>query len=88
MQESVLRPEAIMSIPRRSQSLWKLYIHQILVCHLIIPYRKQLNGSQDFLKIKQKLGSAEALVYYNPSVPIVLAADGSSDGIGIVISHC
>ena len=30
---------------------------------------------QVFLKIKEKLGSAEALVHFNPSLPIVLDAD-------------
>ena len=38
-------------------------------------------------KIKDKLGSAEGLVHFNPSLPIVLAADASSVGIGAVIFH-
>ena len=40
-----------------------------------------------FLKIKEKLGSAEALVHFNPSIPIFLTADASSVGIGAVIFH-
>jgi len=31
--------------------------------------------------------SAETLVYFNPSLPIVLAVDASSVGIGAVIFH-
>ena len=38
-------------------------------------------------RIKDKLGSAEGLVHFNPSLPIVLAADASSVGIGAVIFH-
>ena len=37
--------------------------------------------------IKDKLGSAEGLVHFNPSLPIFLAADASSVGIGAVIFH-
>ena len=40
-----------------------------------------------FLKIKEILGSADALVHFNPALPIVLAADASSVGIGAVIFH-
>ena len=39
------------------------------------------------VNIKHKLTSAEALVHFNPSLPIVLAADASSVGIGAVIFH-
>ena len=42
---------------------------------------------QVFLQIKEKLGSAETLVHFNPSLPTVLTADASSIGIGAVISH-
>ena len=38
-------------------------------------------------KIKDKLGSAKGLVHFNPSLPIVLAADASSVSIGAVIFH-
>ena len=68
-------------------------IYQISMHRLIVYYRKQSSGSglknvkKPFLKIKEKLGSAEALVHFNPSLPIFLAADASSVDIGAVIFH-
>ena len=41
-----------------------------------------------FHQIKEKLTSAEALVHFNPSLPIILAADAASVGIRAVIFHC
>ena len=42
-----------------------------------------------FLKIKEKLESAKALVHFDPSLSIVLATDASSVSIGAVdISYC
>ena len=37
--------------------------------------------------LSTNLGSAETLVHFNPSLPIVLAADASSVVIGAIISH-
>ena len=34
------------------------------------------------------LGSVDALVHFNPALPIVIAADTSSVSIGAVIFHC
>jgi len=38
--------------------------------------------------IKETLTSSEALVHYNPTVPVFLAADVSSVGIGAMLFHC
>jgi len=38
-------------------------------------------------RIKNTLTSSEALVHWNPSLPLFLAADASSMGIGAVLFH-
>ena len=40
-----------------------------------------------FKQAKEALTSSDVLVYYNPSLPIKLAADASAYGVGAVISH-
>ena len=46
------------------------------------------NSCQDvFDRIKKKLVSTEALAHYDPSLPLFLAADASSIGVGAVIFH-
>ena len=40
-----------------------------------------------FVGAKQAMVSAEVLVHYNPELPILVAADASSYGIGAVLSH-
>ena len=40
-----------------------------------------------FSMAKQLLVSSEVLVHYNPQLPLRLAADASSYGVGAVISH-
>ena len=40
-----------------------------------------------FTAAKQKLAEAPVLAHYNPSLPLVLAADASAYGIGAVVSH-
>ena len=40
-----------------------------------------------FAKVKQSLTSAPILAHYDPDLPIHLATDASSHGIGAVISH-
>ena len=39
------------------------------------------------LAVKEKLVSADVLVHYDPCLPITLATDASSYGLGAVISH-
>ena len=53
----------------------------------IAKWRWSVECKEAVLKIKDKLGSVEALVHFNPSLPIVLATDASSVGIGAVIFH-
>ena len=43
--------------------------------------------TQSFQAAKDKLMSAEVLTHYNPELPLRMAADASSYGIGAVISH-
>ena len=50
-------------------------------------WRWRVECKEAVLKIKDKLGLAEALVHFNPSLLIVLAADASSVSIGAVIFH-
>ena len=50
-------------------------------------WRWSVKCKESILKIKDKLGSAEALVHFNPSLPIVLAADALSVGIRAVVFH-
>ena len=46
------------------------------------------NSCQDaFDRIKKQLVSTEALAHYDPSLPLFLAADTSSIGVGAVICH-
>ena len=40
-----------------------------------------------FKKAKDQLTSAKVLVHYDPTLPIIMAADASAYGIGAVISH-
>lgn len=40
-----------------------------------------------FRSIKQILASAETLVHYSPDLPLILAVDASSVGVGAVLSH-
>ena len=40
-----------------------------------------------FQSAKQKLAEAPVLAHYDPSLPLVLAADASAYGIGAVVSH-
>ena len=40
-----------------------------------------------FNRVKQALLSSNALVHYNPSLPLKLAGDASAYGVGAVISH-
>ncbi|CAF3948225.1 unnamed protein product [Rotaria sp. Silwood2] len=42
---------------------------------------------QAFKKIKQILISPLALAHYDPSIPLILAADASNSGVGAVIYH-
>ena len=42
---------------------------------------------QAFMSVKKVLASPLALTHYDPSLPIVLAADASNSGIGAVIYH-
>lgn len=37
--------------------------------------------------MKELLGSNLALIHFNPTLPIIVAADASKEGIGVVISH-
>ncbi len=42
---------------------------------------------RSFQELKQKLGSTEVLVHYDAKLPLKLACDASSYGVGAVISH-
>ena len=40
-----------------------------------------------FKRVKEALGSSQVLAHYDPKLPIKMAADASSYGIGAVVSH-
>ncbi|KAK3773179.1 hypothetical protein RRG08_013764 [Elysia crispata] len=40
-----------------------------------------------FQKVKDMLGSKTVLTHYNPSLPVLLATDASTKGLGVVLSH-
>ena len=52
-----------------------------------IPWTWTKNCEKAFEQVKQKLSSAEVLVHYDPSLPVSLACDASSYGVGAVVSH-
>ena len=52
-----------------------------------IPWKWTKNCEKAFEQVKQKLSSAEILVHYDPSLPVSLACDASSYGVGAVISY-
>ena len=52
-----------------------------------ISWKGTKNCEKVFEQVKQKLSSAEVLVHYDPSLPVSLACDASSYGVGAVISH-
>ena len=51
------------------------------------PWRWSKDCERAFQDAKHALSSASVLVHYNPSLPLRLAADASSYGVGAVISH-
>jgi hypothetical protein len=52
-----------------------------------IPWTWTASCEQAFKEIKQILISPIALAHYDPSLPLVLAADASNSGVGAVIYH-
>lgn len=51
------------------------------------PWKWENECEKAFTELKKKLASTEVLVHYDPSLPLKLACDASSYGIGAVISH-
>jgi hypothetical protein len=46
-----------------------------------------MNCEAAFQGIKDELVSAKVLIHYDPSLPLLLAIDASSIGMGAVLSH-
>ena len=51
------------------------------------PWKWTMECERAFASIKQILVSPLALVHYDPSLPLVMAADASNSGVGAVIYH-
>ena len=52
-----------------------------------VPWEWTDSCKQAFEKVKRQLSSAKVLVHYDPSLPLSLACDATSYGVGAVISH-
>ena len=52
-----------------------------------VPWRWNRKENSAFLQAKQLLTNSEGLTHFNPKLPIVLACDASSYGVGAVLSH-
>ena len=51
------------------------------------PWKWSQEYERAFQELKQRLASSEVLVHYDASLPLKLACDASSYGVGAVISH-
>ena len=51
------------------------------------PWRWSDDCRRAFQRAKENLSQAPVLIHYDPSLPLVLAADASASGVGAVISH-
>ncbi|CAF3365123.1 unnamed protein product, partial [Rotaria sp. Silwood2] len=70
-------------IPKLSDQLSPFYS----LLKINTPWKWNSFCDKNFKKIKQCLTSPLALPHYDPSLPLVLAADASNSGVGAVIYH-
>ena len=52
-----------------------------------VPWKWTKKEEGAYQRLKEQLSSAKVLVHYNPKLPLKLDCDGSSVGIGAVLSH-
>lgn len=51
------------------------------------PYIQTSKCEESFQRVQSEIASDDVLVHYNPDLPLVLATDASSIGLGAIISH-